>query len=266
MILYKKIKSDILFIEDIINKQHKNKILINTEMIESLINGIMNINNFIKEIISYVAKINTGQQLNAEVLTNLFNKYDENCKNINLIIKPLIQNYLPKMKYLLIDETETDYNIDDYDDSDIEYNEDSYDETDESDSETESESDDEIINKQNNEKKNNVIVSPSNFKPKYGQVYIKPIQINGQINGQVNNGNYQRDKQINKQDNYQINRQINKQNNHQVNEQKNEPINKNIVNKDINQQQNNRNIHKNKIKTVNTQANRLLNMLISSYK
>ena len=262
MILYKKIKSDILFIEDIINKQHKNKILINTEMIESLINGIMNINNFIKEIISYVAKINTGQQLNAEVLTNLFNKYDENCKNINLIIKPLIQNYLPKMKYLLIDETETDYNIDDYDDSDIEYNEDSYDETDESDSETESESDDEIINKQNNEKKNNVIVSPSNFKPKYGQVYIKPIQ----INGQVNNGNYQRDKQINKQYNYQINRQINKQNNHQVNEQKNEPINKNIVNKDINQQQNNRNIHKNKIKTVNTQANRLLNMLISSYK
>jgi len=263
----KKIKSDILFIEGIINNQHKNKIIINTETIETLINCIININIFIKEIIGYVAKINTGQQLNADVLTSLFDKYDENCNNINVIIKPLIQNYLPSMKNLLIDETE--YNIEEYDDSDEECNEDSYDEdsydedsdVSESESETESETDDETNNKQYNKRQNNIIVSPSNFKPKYGQIYIKPVQ----TNGQVNNGNFQVNKQINRQDSYQVNRQMNKQNNYQVNEQRNELVNKNVVNKGNNQQKNNRNLHKNKIKTVNTQANKLLNMLITSY-
>ena len=262
----KKIKSDILFIEGIINNQHKNKIIINTETIETLINCIININIFIKEIIGYVAKINTGQQLNADVLTSLFDKYDENCNNINVIIKPLIQNYLPSMKNLLIDETE--YNIEEYDDSDEECNEDSYDEdsdVSESESETESETDDETNNKQYNKRQNNIIVSPSNFKPKYGQIYIEPVQVNGQVNGQVNNGNYQVNKQINRQDNYQVNRQMNRQDNYQVNIQRNELVNKNVVNKGIDQQKNNRNLHKNKIKTVNTQATKLLNMLITSY-
>lgn len=59
-------------------------------MVETLINDIININDFIKKIIGYVTKINIWQQLNADVLTNLFDKYDENCNNIYAIIKSLI--------------------------------------------------------------------------------------------------------------------------------------------------------------------------------
>ena len=250
-----KIKSDILFIENLINNQHKNKILINKEMIEILINGIMNINSFIKEIIDYVAKINTGQQLSEDVLTSLFNKYDENCKNINTIIKPLIQNYLPNMKYLLIDESDTINNIDEYDDSEVEYNDDSYDESDESCSDSSSsETDDEQpLNRHVNERQNNIIISPMNFNPKYGQVYIKPIQTNEQIN----NVNYPRDNQVNNNRNKPINKndylQKNKQNNnlHTKEREAVKPVN--------------RIMHKHKIKTVNTQTDKLLNMLVSSY-
>jgi len=242
------IKTIILYIEKSINIQFKDRILIDKNIIETLINGIINIYDFIRETIKYIAKLNNGQQINEEVLNVLFNKYDENCKNINLIIKPLIQNYLPNMKNLLLSDSD-EYDIDDYDDSDfegdekeeetekeddtdLECNEDSYDEDSETDTETDydSEINEDEINEKNikdfNEinrkeyvnKQNNIIVSAKNFNPKYGQVYIKPVQTNEKTKIQ--------------QGNYQINRQIKR---------------------------------KNKIKTVNTQAAKLFNMLINSY-
>lgn len=157
------IKNSIL----IINNQFKNTILIKKETIELLIKDIININDFIKKLIGYIVQINTGHKINEEHLHNLFNIYDENCKQINAIIKPIIQNYLPNMKYLLNNDSETEYNIDDYDDSDTDdCNEDSYDESESSDNSESSDS--EYDNKINNNK---------NSKLNSNQIYIQPIQM-----------------------------------------------------------------------------------------
>ena len=143
------------------------------------------------------------------------------------------------MKKLLVSSSESDYDINDYDDTDSECNEDSYDEDSDTDTETNSETNSEYESETDNEteinkperkkefnqavnKQNNVVL-PNNFKPKNGQVYIKPVQTNGQNKGNVNNVIIRMPQ-------------------------------KNIQLK-----------HKNKIKTVNTQTSKLLNMLVASY-